>query len=114
MTPIDAIEGLPELLKRLTAIQSHLAAEADELAELWAGIGNAGGQRDDHAAVLLSRLRPHLAALATFAKTCERQIDGFVADPFGTRQSADAAAPLAGEETFAAAEAPEPFPFENQ
>lgn len=36
-----------------------------------------------NAATLLSRLRPILRELAGFCETCESQIDGLMADPFG-------------------------------
>jgi hypothetical protein len=83
VTPEQAIEGLPELLGRLDALRAHLADEAGEIGEQWEGLGRVGGQRADHAAPLLARLRPHLAEIGRFASACVQQLDKFQADPFG-------------------------------
>jgi hypothetical protein len=96
MTPETAIETLGELLKRVDATRSHLADEADEIGEQWQGLGHVGGQRADHAAALLSRLRPHLAELARFATACQEQLTGFVADPFGRSLSCEHCAATGG------------------
>lgn len=83
MTPIEAIQQLDELRQAINRQVSQLGYEADDIGESWALLGQQGAQRDDHAAMLLARLRPHLRDLSAFLKTCEIQLDGFVADPFG-------------------------------
>ena len=86
MEPETAIENVAAITRRIDEIRAHLADEADEIAEEWAGIGAAGGQRADHAATLLGRLQPHLAELEQFAAACRQQIDALMADPFGRNQ----------------------------
>ena len=83
MTPTEAIQNLDDLMKQFNARLAHMHTEADEIGEQWYALGRAGGQRDDHAAALLAKLRPHLSGLATFATTCEEQVDRMMADPFG-------------------------------
>lgn len=69
--PIHAINGLQsDLLKRLNALHHHIACEADYITEEWSALGNAGGQRADHAAQFLARLRAPLADLEQFAAAC--------------------------------------------
>ena len=82
MSVQTAIAGLDSLMRKLDEMRAHLADESAELAEHWAQLGNMGAQREDHGAALLSRLRPHLRDIGTFADTCARQIDWLVADPF--------------------------------
>jgi len=86
MEPEEAIENVAAITRRIDEIRAHLSDEADQLAEEWAGIGAAGGQRADHAAMLLGRLRPHLAELEQFAAACRQQITDMVANPFGRNQ----------------------------
>ena len=91
MTPTEAIETVTEkggLVSKLNEMLYRLDGEAREIAEKWAILGQVGGQRDDHAAMLLARLRPHLAEIARFAATCDKQITSMVADPFGRMVSA--------------------------
>lgn len=83
MTTTQAIEGLPTLLEKLDTLRQQLAYECEEIAEQWQQLGRIGGQRDDHAAALLSRLGPHLGETARFATACTEQIAKHVADPFG-------------------------------
>lgn len=80
---IEAIESLPELIKTLNKHLAEIADEAEEIGDRWDGLGRAGGQREDHAAQLLSRLRGGLLALAETCTTASAQIDAIVADPFG-------------------------------
>ncbi len=87
MTPIQAIEQLDELQKQLAKLCSHLRYEADDIREQWDSLGNVGVQREDRAAKLLSVLRPHFGAIASFASNCEKQIDGMVVDPFETKST---------------------------
>jgi len=82
MSPSNAILGTDDLLKSFTVRMSHLRTECEDIAEQWDGLGRAGGQRDDHAAQLLSRLRPHLASIERLSFDVQKQIDGMVADPF--------------------------------
>ena len=83
LTPEQAIENLPDLLKGLHKMRCDLQAECDDLGELWAGMGKVSGQRADHAATLLTRLQPHLVFIEAWAHTCNAQIDAYKADPFG-------------------------------
>lgn len=88
MTPTQAIEKVSDLSSMVGKLAYSIGAECDDIAEQWVGLGLAGGQRDDHAALILGRLRP---ALRELAKLCERsaaQIDGMVADPFGRKAEA--------------------------
>ena len=80
--PEALIRRLPELVKQIDIIRAHLADEAEEVVECWEGLGRAGGQRADHAAELMSRLRPHLADLENFSHTCHEQITAMLAAPF--------------------------------
>lgn len=88
MTTIEAIERIEEMEQRLAQLRHAMNCEREDIQEQWAVLGNLGGQREDHAAQLLSRLRPHLRGIAEFASDCEKQIDGYVADPFGRRVTA--------------------------
>jgi len=90
MTPTKAIEHTDDMMGKLTALVAHLHNEADEVAEQWYGLGQAGGQREDHAASLLTRLRPHLEAIESFAHICGQQITGYVKDPFGRQAAMEA------------------------
>lgn len=83
MTPTHAIETTQELFARFERLLADMRAEEAELANQWTQLGDIGAQRDDHAAMLLNRLRPHLQELARFAGACELQLAGFAADPFG-------------------------------
>ncbi len=80
--PAKAMDELETLRKRLNVFAYNLDGECEDIAEQWKGLGRVGGQRADHAALLLSRLRSHLADIAKFCKTVEAQIDAMVADPF--------------------------------
>lgn len=86
MTPTKAIESLDELRKEFNRRLHVLSLEMDDIAEQWGGLGRAGGQRDDHAASLMSRLRPIVSDLSGFATRVEKQIDQWVADPFGRKE----------------------------
>jgi hypothetical protein len=85
MTATTAIVSLDELMKKLDEIHARLAGECAEIAACWSGLGRVGGQRDDHAAELLKRLRPHLRALEGFARGCSEQLEETIAHPFGER-----------------------------
>lgn len=86
MSPEQAIGALPELLKQLNSPMHFLGLEADAVSEQWDGLGRVGGQRADHAAMLLGRLRPHLRDIAKFCVAVEKQIDGMIADPFQRKE----------------------------
>jgi hypothetical protein len=85
MTAETAIRSLDELLKALDGIRARLAGECADIAACWSGLGRVGGQRDDHEAELLKRLRPHLRALESFARRCSEQLEETIAHPFGER-----------------------------
>ena len=82
MSVQTAMAGLDSLVSKIDEIHAHLADEASEVSEQWETLGNMGAKREDHGAALLSRLRPHLQSLASFAGACQQQIDSLVADPF--------------------------------
>jgi hypothetical protein len=82
-TPTEAIESLDGLQGTLGRRCRALDAEIDGITEQWDALGRHGGMRDDHAAQLLGRLRPHLEDIASFASLCVGQIDAMVRDPFG-------------------------------
>jgi hypothetical protein len=83
MTADQLLASTPSLLRKLDAIRAALNDEAGEIIEQWQTLASMGVQRADHAAALLSRLRPHLTELQRFARNCEAQIDAVVRDPFG-------------------------------
>jgi hypothetical protein len=85
MTPEQAIAKLPALMGQINRFRAAVDNEQAEIQEQWAQLGRFGGQRADHAAQMLSRLRPALTELASFCQTCEQQIGEFVADPFGRK-----------------------------
>jgi hypothetical protein len=87
MDPIFAINNLADIENDLRRLVGNINLECNELANNWEGIGNIGGQREDHAATLLTRLKPHLSGLAEFCRTVEAQIDQMHADPFGRNES---------------------------
>ena len=83
-TPSTAITSVSECIGRAMIRRvSDLRNEADEIEEQWQGLLAAGGARDDHAAVLLAKLEPHLSDIASFAATCRTQILAMLDDPFG-------------------------------
>ena len=88
MNAITAIESIGDLVGKLHQLQFAIDCEADGITEQWDELKRLGGAREDHAAALLSRLRPALRALAELATTAEHQIDAVVADPF-ERNNAD-------------------------
>ena len=88
MTPTYAIEHTDNMLGKLNQIVSAIRCETESNAEEWAMLGQMGAQRDDHAAMLLARLRPALSELSRVAATMEKQIDTMVADPFGRKATA--------------------------
>jgi hypothetical protein len=81
-SPVEMLLNLKEMQGRLNRLVHALACECDEVDELWVGLGQAGGQREDHAASLLQRLNPHLVGIAKFCETCNVQIGQMAADPF--------------------------------
>lgn len=80
--PEKMIHKTDQMLGEINRRVAFLRAECEDIAEQWQMLGNVGGQRADHAAELLGRLRPHLRDLASFATRCEKQMDDMVADPF--------------------------------
>lgn len=87
MPPEEAIEKLSELRHKFNVTLHQLGLECDDIREQWDGLKRAGGARADHAATLLSRLRPALADLARRAHAVEQSINRWVADPFETKQA---------------------------
>lgn len=83
MTPEQAIENLPELITKLGEHLHEIAQEAAQTKLLWEGLGRVGGQRADHAADLLCRLRPSLTEMEEFITRVRHQINLMLANPFG-------------------------------
>jgi hypothetical protein len=86
MTPEEAIRNLKDLRNQLHTRSQHFAGECDQIQEQWTALGRAGGQRADHAASLLGRLRNHLVGMAAYCEIVAKQIDQMAADPFGHGQ----------------------------
>lgn len=91
LDPEKMIHKTDKMLGEITRRVSGLRAECEDIAEQWQMLGNVGGQRADHAAVLLGRIRPHLQDLAAFCGVCESQITQMVTDPFQRKEAAHAA-----------------------
>ena len=81
MTPSEAITQLDDLLGRLNRRCFFLRVECEDIGGQWEVLGK--NQRDDHAAQLLGRLRPHLEELSSECLTMAAQITEMIADPFG-------------------------------
>ena len=79
----ERLDNVSELQAELNRRHHNLSIEIDSISEAWETLGKIGGQRDDHAAQLLSRLRCHLHDIARFCSSVETQIDGLVKNPFG-------------------------------
>lgn len=94
MSPEQAIERLAELQKQLNQTMHNISLECDDIEQHWNGLKRVGGQRADHAATLLSRLRPALDNLSRQSKAIEIQITGWVADPFKRNQEKHASGAL--------------------
>ena len=83
MTASEGIKDLPAMLKKLNTRVYRLDKEIEQINEEWNALGSMGGQRDDHAANYLRRLRPHLEDISRFIATCHVQLEIVIADPFG-------------------------------
>lgn len=77
------IEKLDTLRGEINRRSHPISLEIDDIAEQWEQLKVIGGARADHAAALLSRLRPAIADLTRFLVRVENQIDDLVANPFG-------------------------------
>lgn len=86
MTGTEAITSVQEMEGQLNQVRHALHCEIEDIQEQWSVLENMGGARDDHAASLLSRLRPALDDLSRLAATMSQQITKIVADPFGTKE----------------------------
>ncbi len=67
--PVEMINGLDTLVRDLRYHVEDIAEEAAHIGDEWAGLGRAGGQREDHAAALLCRLQYRLHKLWTASET---------------------------------------------
>lgn len=79
----EMLSTVAEMEATLNRARHALHCEIEDITEQWEALRNLGGQRCDYAAQLLSRLRPALDEIATFAGACSQQITAIVADPFG-------------------------------
>lgn len=82
LVPTEAIANIDALVAHAGLLVANLKMEADEIALNWEGIESVGGARDDHAAMLLGRLRAHLGEIATWALIVDEQVEDMVRDPF--------------------------------
>jgi hypothetical protein len=79
-----ALDNLtPGLMAKIEIEHRNLTTEAAEIIKQWDGLRRAGGQRADHAAALLKRLRPALGRLAKLATAADTAINRMVDNPFG-------------------------------
>jgi hypothetical protein len=86
MTPEQAISSLAEVRGQLHTRLQHFRGECEAIEEHWANLARAGGQRADHAAALLARLKPHLNGITQLCECVVKQIDEMPKDPFGCSQ----------------------------
>jgi hypothetical protein len=82
MSGIEALEALPEMLRKLDEMRARMSDEASELGEEYLGYQRLTGDDDYAAARYLQRLRPHLEALRAFADTCIFQLTQVEIDPY--------------------------------
>ena len=82
MTPSEAILKLDEMEATMREKLSGLSEEAGMVVTQWDGLVATGGGRDDHAALLLATLRPHMVGIRDFMDTCIDQLDGMSGSPF--------------------------------
>lgn len=83
LNPSQAIADTGAMIRWFDKLRANLASEAADIGEQWQQLGRIGAQRDDHAATLLTRLRPFLRELSKFGAYCAEQIDAMEANPFG-------------------------------
>ncbi len=83
LVPTEAMGSLDSMVQAVGRMVADLKMEADDLALQWEGLVAVGGGREDHAAVLLGRLRSHFNRLAQYSLIVGEQLDNMVADPFG-------------------------------
>jgi hypothetical protein len=83
MTPEQAIGKLSDLRSQLHTRLQHFAGECEGIQAQWAALGRAGGQRADHAAALLGKLKNHLQGISGYCDGVVEQIEAMIADPFG-------------------------------
>jgi hypothetical protein len=79
----EMIRDLGDIADKVDAFAFALRSEIADTLSLWNGLGRVGGQRADHAADLMARLRPDLANICRYCHAIEAQITGMVANPFG-------------------------------
>ncbi len=84
--PMIMINQMAALKSAIRRAHSAIEDEIDDIEVQWDGLRVAGGQREDHAAFLMTRLEPHLAGLRLFADKCLAQLKAMSADPFGREQ----------------------------
>lgn len=87
MTPEKALESLGDIFARLDELQADIDQEAIQIQRQWEALGCTGGQRADHAAVLLGRLLPGLRLLSRYVNACAAHIEAMQRDPFGDEKA---------------------------
>jgi len=85
IAPEHGIDKIPDMLQAMHEMQRDFDSDAAGVVSDWIGLIRVGGQRSDHAAVLLSRLRPHLEKMTGFMNRVDEQISVMLIDPFGRK-----------------------------
>lgn len=79
----DLIGDLDTLNANLNRRLSAVADETVEIVGQWDRLGAIGAQRDDYAACLMVKIKPHLRELARYATAAVAMIERLEANPFG-------------------------------
>jgi hypothetical protein len=82
MTPTKAIETLDVLVDQVDELRHVIEIESNGITQQWLALKQQGANREDMAAELLTRLRPHLDALHTLAELSSQSITDFMKNPF--------------------------------
>lgn len=83
LSPSDLLASSDNLTDHLGRLVANLKMEVDEMALEWERLESMGAARDDHAAMLLTRLLPHLEEIGRFSGRCASQIEDARANPYG-------------------------------
>lgn len=82
-TASEGIKALPNLISGIRKRVDELEMESRTCQDDFIGLVRVGGGRDDHAAVLLRKVKSEVAGLARFLTRVENQMVDVIADPFG-------------------------------
>lgn len=79
----EGIKALPNLIAELRRRVDEIELAARDCQYQWVGLGKVGGQRDDHAAELLRKVRREVCDMAKFLERVDSQMVDVIADPWG-------------------------------